>query len=183
MARLTDLWELAGSQHGYVTTADALAYGVTGTALVKAADRRRLERTAYGVYRFPEFPHEAIDAYVLATLWPAKRGVLSHETALQIHELCDIEPERIHITVPRSYRIRRRGGEAYTVHHEDLDDPDLTWFEGVRIVTPAKAIRQAIASAVAPHLVAVAIANARKRGRIAPDLAAELDGLLRRADV
>ena len=37
-------------------------------------DRGRLHRAAYGVYRFPEFPEDEFDPYVLATLWPAKRG-------------------------------------------------------------------------------------------------------------
>ena len=182
MATLTLLREVAGAQHGYVTTLDAHGYGVAGTTLVKAAERGRLHRAAYGVYRFPEFPEDEFDPYVLATLWPAKRGVLSHETALQLQNLCDVEPEKIHITVSAGYRIRRRGGEAYVVHHEDLHERDLAWFEGVRIATPEKAIRQAIATAVAPHLVAQAIDTARKRGKLTKDTAIELDLLLRRAD-
>lgn len=135
---LTRLWELAGAQHGYVTTADAQNHGITGPALVKAAARGRLHRVAYGVYRFPEFPGDELDPYVLAALWPARRGVLSHETALQLLDLCDVEPEKIHINVPTGYRVRRRGGEAYVVHQEDLDPKEVVWFEGVRIVSPGE---------------------------------------------
>jgi predicted transcriptional regulator of viral defense system len=48
---------------------------------------------------------------MLAALWPAGRGVLSHDTALELHELCDVNPEKIHLTVPADYQPRRRGGE------------------------------------------------------------------------
>ena len=182
MTTLTRLWELAGEQHGFVTTQDAEGYGIPATTLVKAAARGRLWRVAHGVYRFPEFPETELDPYALATLWAAQRGVLSHETALQLHDLCDVEPEKIHLTVPRHCRIRRQGGDAYVIHHQDLVPEDLAWFEGIRIVTAERAIRQAIATAVAPHLVGQSIETARRRGRIPRDLAAELDRLLHHVD-
>lgn len=102
---------------------------------------------------------------MLATLWPAGRGVLSHETALLLHELCDVNPDRIHITVPPGYYPRRRGGGLYVVHRADLHDGELTWLEGIRIVTPARAIEEAVATGVPPHLVQQAIGTARRRGR------------------
>lgn len=130
--------------------------------------RGQLERVAHGVYRFPQVPTTPLDPYMLATLWPAGRGVLSHDTALQLHELCDINPPRIHITVPTDpaeYRPKREGGELYEVHHEDLGEDELTWHEGIRIVTPATAIRQGIDTGVPLHLLRQAIDTARRLGR------------------
>jgi predicted transcriptional regulator of viral defense system len=80
-----------------------------------------------------------------ATLWPGRgvRGVLSDETALELYELSDVNPARIDITVPRAHRIRREIPSESRVHHEDLPEGDVTSFEGIPIVTPARAIRQA----------------------------------------
>ena len=38
-------------------------------------------------------------------MWADRRGVLSHDTALDLYELCDINPARIHITIPTAYRL------------------------------------------------------------------------------
>jgi predicted transcriptional regulator of viral defense system len=36
-----------------------------------------------------------------------RRGTLSHDTALDLHELCDINPAQIHITIPTAYRLQK----------------------------------------------------------------------------
>lgn len=162
---IAELWEVALDHHGFVTAADAAELGIPRAELGKLAHRGRVQRVGHGIYRFPQIPPGELDQYMLATLWPAGRGVLSHETALQLHELCDVNPDRIHITIPPGYYPRRGGEDLYVVHHETLDD-DVTWIEGIRIVTPGRAIRQAIATGVPPHLVQQAIATARRLGRV-----------------
>lgn len=89
---------------------------------------------------------------------------MSHETALQLHDLCDVNPAKIHITVPIRYRARRKGAEPYVVHHADLAERDITWHEGIRIVTPVLAIRQGIGIHTPLHLLHQAVGNARARG-------------------
>jgi predicted transcriptional regulator of viral defense system len=159
------LWVLASDQHGFVTARDAEELGIDRTVLVKLAGRGRLERRAWGVYRFPDFPVSRLDEYALAAIWPAGRGVLSHETALELHELCDVNPEKIHVTVPTLYRPRRGGAaDLYVVHHEDLPDHKIGWVEGIRVVAPTHAIVQAVEGGLAPHLVDQAISTARRRG-------------------
>lgn len=170
--------DLAFEQHGYITFTDARDIGFDPALLRQWLERGLVERAAHGIYRFPQIPPTEFDRYMLATLWPARRGVLSHETALQLHELCDVNPDRIHITLPTGYHPRRKGGEFYVVHHEDLDDEDVTWIEGIRVVTPACAIRQAIETGVPPHLVQQAIDSARRRGRAAAEVLDDLAGRL-----
>ncbi|MGH8990785.1 MAG: type IV toxin-antitoxin system AbiEi family antitoxin domain-containing protein [Acidimicrobiia bacterium] len=171
--------DLALDQNGFVTFTDLTEAGIDPALARQWLRRGRVERVAHGVYRFPEVPPSDLDAYMLATLWAAGRGVLSHETALQLHGLCDIEPALIHITVPPTYWPRRGGGERYRVHLEQLGDDEVEWFEGMRIVTPLCAIRQAIATAVPPHLVGQAIEVARRRGRVGEAEAKALDAALR----
>ena len=45
-----------------------------------------------------------------AALWPVGvRGVLSHHTALDSIHVCDVNPNEVHISVPRGRRPQRPG--------------------------------------------------------------------------
>jgi predicted transcriptional regulator of viral defense system len=68
-------------------------------------------------------------------LWPlGVQGVLSHATALDLHGLCDINPTRIDVTVPRGFRTTRTPPQVLRLHREPLDERDVTWHEGLPIV-------------------------------------------------
>jgi predicted transcriptional regulator of viral defense system len=164
------LWEIAMDQHGYVTTGDARDAGVTPHALKLLAHRDVVRREGYGVYRFNRFPASAADDYQQAVLWTGEPGaVLSHETALDVLDLCDVNPTRVHVTVPRTTRIRRQGGEQVSLHREDLGADSVGWWEGIRCVTESTAIAEVITARSTPvHLIRQAIDTARSRGRISP---------------
>ena len=85
-----------------------------------------------------------------ATLWPRRRGVISHDSALDLWDLCDVNPATIHVTVPKAARVRRAAPPVDEVHVRDLDPADITRFEGIPVVTPAKAILDSRASRVKP---------------------------------
>lgn len=162
----TELWERALDAHGYVTSADARELGVNVVELGKLSARKQLTHIGYGVYRFPQFPVSAYEPYLIAVLWTGGRGALSHATAIDLYDLADVNPDTIHVTVPVGYRPRRRDGEAYTVHHQDLGTTDVRRFENIPIVKPAIAIDQIINDRVGSHLVRQAIETARNRGQI-----------------
>jgi predicted transcriptional regulator of viral defense system len=155
--------------------------GVDPINLVRMFQRGHLERRATGVYRMRLMPPNPLDAYMEATLWPGRgvRGVLSDETALELYGLSDVNPAKIDITVPRAHRIRRKIPATYRIHHEDLPEGDVTSFEGIPIVTPARAIRQVHASHAGPALVGQAIDHGERNGRLtrraADELRRELD--------
>jgi hypothetical protein len=102
-----------------------------------------------------------------AVLWPGRgvRGVLSHETALDLFELGDVNPAKIDVTLPRGHRVRRAVPSLYRLHYEDLALDDVTVFEGIPIVTPVRAIRQAHAAQIGPALVMQAIDQCGRRWR------------------
>jgi predicted transcriptional regulator of viral defense system len=164
----TALAEIAGDNYGYITTDDARAQGIAPINLSRMAQRQVLERRATGVYRFPLTPPGPLDPYVEATLWPQRgvRGVLSDETALDMYELSDVNAAKIDITLPKSHRVRRQIPANYRLHYEDLDPADVTLFEGLPIVTPAKAIHQAAAGHLGDALVAQAIDHGERNGRL-----------------
>ena len=175
-AVFTELAEAANEQYGFLTPEDARELDIDPINLVRMFQRGHLERRATGVYRMRLTPASPLDAYMEAALWPGRgmRGVLSHETALDLYALSDVNPARIDITLPRAYRIRRDVPAAYRVHHEDLPEGDVTVFEGIPIVTPARAIRQGHASHLGPALVGQAIDHGERNGRLTRREADEL---------
>ena len=102
------LLDHAQQQYGYLTPADARALDIDPTQLRLMAARHTLEHLGHGLYRMPMVPVTQLDAYMEAVLWTSRLGVLSHETALDLHELCDVNPSAIHITVPSGFAPARR---------------------------------------------------------------------------
>ncbi|MER7164892.1 type IV toxin-antitoxin system AbiEi family antitoxin domain-containing protein [Micromonospora sp. NPDC000207] len=166
MARslLDELVDVAVDQHGYVRTRDAIARGIDGANLRKMAARGRLERVGRGLYRVPFLPRDEHDEYAEAVLWAEGRGIISHGSALALHQLCDINPSRLHLTVPPAYAPRRTGGELYRVWRRRLDPGDVTTVDGIPVVTAERAVRDGIASGIDPQMLTQAITTARREG-------------------
>ncbi|MDR2565223.1 MAG: type IV toxin-antitoxin system AbiEi family antitoxin domain-containing protein [Bifidobacteriaceae bacterium] len=177
MSFRSDLWGVAVDQYGYVTSANARDLGVPVVELGKLAARGRLERVSQGLYRFPEWPVSANDSLMEAVLWTRDpRAALSHETALEVYDLSDVNPDKIHVTIPkREKKIRRVGAApAVVVHYQDLADDQIGWWEGIPTVAAGTAIDQCIASGARPDLVSQALVAARAEGRIDEATAARL---------
>jgi predicted transcriptional regulator of viral defense system len=159
------LWEVSENQHGFITTRQAADLGVSRQAVVMLARRGTLDRAAWGVYRFPQYPVSEFDPFMLAVLWTGCRDAcLSHETALDAYQISDINPNTVHVTVPKSCRIRRANGEGYVVHHENLDRADIGWWQEIPTVTAAVAIGQCIDYGTPTYLLRQALERERQSG-------------------
>lgn len=167
MTKLERLREVALDQHGFVTTAQALEEGVSHAELSAMVTRERLDRVAHGVYRVPQVSATEANPYQLAVLWTGvPEACLSHDTALAVWEISDINPDRVHLTIGRNRRIRRAGGERYVLHHEELEPRQISWWQGVRTVNVPTAIAQAIASGVPTYLIRQALDRAGRTSRL-----------------
>ena len=96
----TVLYDIAENQVGYFTAAQARTAGLHQVRLVQLARQGAIERVSRGVYSLTRFPVSQLGHYMEAVLWPQVRrpdvvGVISHESALAIHELSDVNPARI----------------------------------------------------------------------------------------
>jgi predicted transcriptional regulator of viral defense system len=179
----TLLHERAVDQNGYLTTRQARELGIEAHRLEKMKQRGVLEPISRGVFRFADIPAGPLDQYAAATLWPLEaQGVLSHATALDLHDLCDINPSRINITVPASFRTTRTPPAVIQVHREDITHDDVTWHEGLPIVSVHRAIRGSIEFGVGWNLIEQALDTARRQGRLTREQAHELRGLRPRDD-
>ena len=101
------LHDLAVSQAGYFTTAQAAELGFSPELLSYHCKKRRLQRTRRGVYRVRHLPAQEDEQLVELWLWSGRVGVFSHETALALYDLSDVLPASVHMTVPASWRTRR----------------------------------------------------------------------------
>lgn len=168
------LFEVATEQYGYVTTDDARDLEVDPHRLVVLASRGDLDRVAHGLYRFGAIPSTMRDQLMEATLWPRRLGTISHDTALDLWDLCDINPAKVHVSVPKAAKLRRTVPAAYRVHVRDLGPGDVTHHEGIPVVTVHRAILDGIQTDVGPHLIQQAIDNARARGLLSKAELADL---------
>lgn len=169
MQNLTRLYELGEDNYGFVTVADAAKVGIRPERLAEMARRGgALERKGYGLYRIRRFPYNELETYRLATLWPyPQEGVISHETALMLFDLSDVNPAKIHMVLPVGYRIRRRNVPAvYEIHHETLTAEQVTQFEGIPTVTAATAIRQCRDVGVRRDLLRQALDEGLAKGKL-----------------
>jgi len=160
------LAEIAVDQHGYVTVRDAEQNGVDPHRLVEMERRGTVERVAHGVYRMPVIAPTGLEQLMEATLWPRGQGVLSHETALDLHDLCDVNPAEIHVTVPCAHRVTRKVPSLYAIHRRDLKQTETTRHEGIPVVTPSRAILDGIETHLRADLLHQAIETADRRGLI-----------------
>ena len=171
--------ELATDQHGYLTTAQAQQLGIGRDTIRKMAKRGALQRVSWGVYRLPTFPASTFAEYMEASLWPAGvSGVISHESALAIRDLSDVNPPKVHITVPKAFRVRRAIPRYLVIHHADLSDTDIASVEGVPTTTVRRAIEDCHRTHLGPALLRQAIEDGEREGYLRPDEARELGRLV-----
>lgn len=163
------LFELAATQGGYFTAAQAHVLGYSTRSLVYHARVGHFERVSRGFYRlaeFPALPHEdVIAAWVKAG---ADRAVVSHETALAIYELAPIRPRKIHLTVPRTYRPHGDRPQLPGVQIHTSTRPfrpgEVVQRFGVRVTSPARTIVEAAETGTDPSFIIEAAGRALESG-------------------
>jgi predicted transcriptional regulator of viral defense system len=167
----TKLYDIAESQLGYFTAAQARLAGIQQVRLIQLHQSGDVERVSRGVYRLAQFPLSPLGQYMEAALWPQvrrpeARAVISHVSALALHELSEVSPAKIHITLPPGLRLRRAVPPHLVLHFATLALDDVQVVEGVPVTTPFRSIRDAHAAHLGTALVRRAIADGRRTGRL-----------------
>jgi predicted transcriptional regulator of viral defense system len=179
MAKVEDCLRGVASAHGGLfTSLEAVAAGVGRKTIVVLAHRGRLERVGQGLYRFPSWPSTELQQYHEALLWPQARrdiayAVVSHDSAVDLYGLTDLNPAVIHVTIPRHTRIIREVPSWIRFHRADVDELDRTWERGVPVVSVARAIED-IAPTRGLDVVHRAVSEARQARLLREDEVARL---------
>ena len=170
---------------GFVTANQARAAGIKDSVIARLTHRGKLQRVARGVYRVPYFPSDRFGQYREAVLWakadsgPAKIA-LSHETAFAVYGISDANPSRVHITVPKTARLRRQRPKWVEIHRADLRPSDIETREGLPVTTVEKPILQIVEETGRLGLARGALQDALKEGYITSDKARALTLYLNR---
>jgi len=154
---------VAFDQAGYFTAAQAREVGYTYQAQKYHVDHGNWLRVDRGLFRLPEWPSRPEDAYVRWALWSRGRGVLSHDTALVIHDLSDVNPGAIHLTVDRSFTAR---DDAVVLHVGVVPDGDAERHGAWAVTTPERTLVDTAGSGLAQEHIDRAVADALTRGLI-----------------
>lgn len=164
------LFQIASEKQGYFTTSQAIDAGfqdATHPYHVKNGDWIREWR---GVYRISRYPRTETGQYVLWSLWSRNRrgvrlGVYSHETALSLFELSDVMPEKLHMTVPPSFRRHSEIPRVLVLHRGKMRPQEIEEREGYGVAKPARAIVDIILQGSASvDIVRQAYSEAKRRG-------------------
>jgi predicted transcriptional regulator of viral defense system len=177
--RMDELYALSEEHGGLLLSKEARALGIKDSVLVRLAQRGRLERMARGVYRIAHYPADRLSQYREAILWArASQGpeqvTLSHETALLVYGISDVNPSRVHLTVPVSARLRREWPQWIAVHRADVAQEEIHIHEGMPVTTVERSILDTFAANQRPEMALQAIADGLREGLLTSAQASKL---------
>jgi predicted transcriptional regulator of viral defense system len=163
------LMAIACEQGGFFTARQALSVGYAYPEQTYHTAQGDWVRIARGIYRLRGYPSpEREDLIILSLMSHDRSGqaqaVVSHETALAIHELGDANPLRIHLTVPRGFR--RRMPAEVVLHRGQLMDWEWEEYEGYRVTTPSRTLLDIAASPASWPYLEAAMRDALARGMV-----------------
>jgi len=132
---------------------------------------RELIREHRGIYRLALFPAADRPDLVFWALWSRNRneeveGVYSHHTALSLYDLSDLNPAKLHMTVPMGFR-RSRDIPASSCFTMPACPRGRTDRSGLQIHSPLRTILDLIESGtVERNFIRQALRQAIDRGLI-----------------
>jgi predicted transcriptional regulator of viral defense system len=165
-----ELTALAQSQAGYFTAKQAAEFGYRYPHLDYHVGAGNFERVGHGVYRLPEIPGGPHEDLVRLALWSRDRSdrpqaVASHQTALAVHELSDLLPAKIHLTVPKSFR--KAAEKGIVLHRAVLDAQDIEDRGGFSVTTPLRTLLDVAANeTIAAEHLKRAVRESLERGLV-----------------
>jgi predicted transcriptional regulator of viral defense system len=166
------LFAIAEGQQGYFTSKQAADAGYqlgSQAHHVKSGNWVRVER---GIYRLTRFPQSSEEQLVIYALWSRNRegepeGVYSHQTALSIHELSDLNPTKLHMTVPAAFRRTAKTPNVLVLHRSNLNETDIEPRHGFAVTRPLRTIADlAAAESTSRDIVEQALIEGRRSGVI-----------------
>jgi predicted transcriptional regulator of viral defense system len=166
------LFEIAEQQQGFFTTKQAKAAGFAENTHPYHVQVGNWIREHRGIYRLALFPTADRPDLVLWALWSRNRneeveGVYSHQTALSLYDLSDVNPSKLHMTVPTDFRRNSDIPGILILHYADLSKNDVQTAQGFKFTRPLRTILDVIeAGTVERNFIRQAIRQAVDRGLI-----------------
>jgi len=166
------LFEIAEQQQGFFSTKQAKAAGFAENTHPYHVQVGNWIREYRGIYRLALFPTTDRPDLVLWALWSRNRneeveGVYSHQTALSLCDLSDVNPAKLHMTVPTDFRRNSVIPGILVLHYADLPESDVQAAQGFKFTRPLRTILDLIeAGTVERNFIRQALKQALDRGLI-----------------
>jgi len=163
------LFSRALEQGGYFTAKQAREVGYAYPHIEYHESTGNFERIGHGLYRLTSLPPGEYDDLVRLSFWSRDRAdrpqaVVSHDSALVLHELSELLPGKIHLTVPGTFR--KAPPRGVVLHKATLSGSDIEERSGFRLTTPMRTLLDAAVSGVSQEELQKAVSEALRRGLV-----------------
>lgn len=152
---------LAFGQAGYFTAAQAVDLGYSYQAQKYHVDSGNWLRVDRGLFRLPDWPPAPEDQWVRWTLWSHGRGVVSHDSAALVHDLAELDPRRVHLSVHFEFRAV---DPAVVTHPTELLTKDVLDHGAWRVTTPLRTLLDLARGDTTQEQVTAAVGAALEQG-------------------
>ena len=159
------MFALASVQGGYFSAAQAKEIGYSYPAQAHHGSAGNWIRVDRGLFRLNEWVPSLHDHLARWTLWSKGRGVVSHETALGVHDIGEFESPKLHFTVPNGFTMK---DPALTLHVAELPPVDVIEMSGFRVTTPLRSLIDVAGTVPDEEQLARAIQDAERRSLVTP---------------
>jgi predicted transcriptional regulator of viral defense system len=156
-------------QGGYFTARQAREAGYNYQHLDYHVSTGSFERVEHGLYRLATLPPGDNDELVRLSLWSRNQkdepqAVVSHESALVLHDLTELLPAEVHLTVPPKFRKSPPAG--CVLHKATLAPAETEARAGFRVTSPLRTLLDVAAGEVGQEQLDKAVAEALRRGLV-----------------
>jgi predicted transcriptional regulator of viral defense system len=178
--RQKELYQIAETQGGYFTTKQAASLGYASNKRAYHVHAGNWRREHRGIYRLALFPEPERPDLILWWLWSRDRsdrpgGVYSHQTALSLHELTDVNPSQLDLTVPPSFRRGVPIPRILRIHFADVPQAEQEFLFRVPVTDALRTILDVWEEGSLPMAtLRQAFKEAKSSGRITKKQAAYL---------
>jgi len=164
------LYDVATTQGGYFTTKQAASVGYSKQHVDYHVFRGNFERVERGLFRLPTIPFDEHADLIRLSLWSrgrddAPQAVVSHRSALAVHELSQMLPGKVNLTVPLTFR---KPPPARSILHRGRVSPkEASARLGFRVTTPLRTLVDVADDSTVPtEQLERAIKDAIERGLV-----------------
>jgi hypothetical protein len=138
------LYGIVDQYNGYFTAKHALSAGYSNRMQIYHVQNGDWLREYRGIFRLRHFPPNLYSDLLIWYLWSSGRkgspqGVISHDTALQVHNLGSWRDSKVHLTVPRRFRRSVIPPQLH-LHYDSLLADDVMVKHHFKITKPLKTI-------------------------------------------
>ena len=172
------LYKIASTQGGFFTATQARGLGYSNSKQHYHVRAGNWIRESRGIYRLAFYPEPERPDLILWWLWSrdrcdAPQGVYSHQTALSLFELTDLNPSKLDMIVPKGFRRGVPLPPVLRLHCDAISEGDVTTVHDVPVTRPLRSLLDVVRSGEVPlPILQRGYRGAMRKGMITPS---ELD--------